>query len=117
MYLKDGLTLADANTKIANRVKGLGDLAGQVRFTKKTSESSMGPSANEEAEFERMTKAQAEMITIAEQQRDNAVESRKIQEKQTQNAQEAAQQSRTDWMLKGAVDTLKIFNPFSRWQK
>lgn len=117
MYLKDGLTLADANTKIANKVKGLGDIAGQVRFTKQASQSSMGPSASEEAELARMTAAQQEMITIAEQQRDNAIETRKIQEKHTQQAKEAQQESRTDWLLKGTVDTLKLFNPFSHWQK
>lgn len=119
MYLKDGYDLAQTNARIARQVQKLPEIVGNMRFTKKSAESTFGPTAEETAEFEKLTEAQQELINIAAQQRDNAIETRKIQQKHLQTVEQVAEEQKRDSLFQQAAraidDSFSLRTAWDYW--
>jgi hypothetical protein len=115
MYLQDGLDLAAANDKIANQVAKLPEIVGNVRFAKKSAESSLGPSKEEVDSFDKLTGAQAELIDIAAQQRDNAIQTRKIQEQQLKKVEQQQETQEKQGLLQQAAEALNFLDIRTAW--
>jgi hypothetical protein len=117
--MKEGYSHAQANAIIANKIQKSSEVIGRMRYTKMSAESSFEPSHGETPELEELNSRQAKLVTIAEEQRDNAIKTREIEEKHFQHVKEKSEADERNSLLRQAHDVLNdIYRPaFEQWNQ